>query len=187
MCEVEFIPTCFGLVGHRIRNDFHGEGRVTATYNVISYHSGLLCKTSLPTSQEHLPPSNRSNMAVDPLAPLQESSSRLREDDLEFCALTTILNLVNFHNEQESDNNSSTLRMQWRFKLLASGSAILVMDHEVIAIMPKRSATRLILFIGPEPNPDRDTDIDDESKVDNETLSAQHLVTKNPRDNVLQK
>lgn len=121
-------------------------------------------------------------MAVDPLPPLEESSSRFREDDLEFRTLTTILSLLNSHDEQEPDSNSPTPQMQRHLKLLASVSAMLVMNHEVIAIMPKRSATGLTLFIGPEPNPDPDIDVDDESEDANETPSALHLVAESPGD-----
>lgn len=39
------------------------------------------------------------------------------------------------------------------------------MDQEVIAIMPKRSATGLMLFIIPEPTPNADTDDLDEVEV----------------------
>lgn len=53
---------------------------------------------------------------------------------------------------------------------------MLVMNLEVIAIMPKRSATGLTLFIGPEPVPDV-TDGDGSEYA----FDSVDLVTKNPR------
>lgn len=77
--------------------------------------------------------------------------------------------------------------MQWHLKLLTSVSAMLVMNHEVIAIMPKRSATGLTFFISPEPN--LDNGADKLGEVDNlntdHPISSLHLVTKNPRNQEL--
>lgn len=105
-----------------------------------------------------------------------ESSDKFRKDDLEFRTITTLLYLLDTHDEQSPDITPISRRMDRHLKLLASVSAMLVMNHEVIAIMPKRSAAGLTLFIGPEPVPDVADGDGSEYPFD-----SVHVVTKNPR------
>lgn len=116
-------------------------------------------------------------------SPFAESSARFREDDLEFRTLTTLLYILDSHDEQVPDTSSVTPRMDRHLKLLASVSAMLVMNHEVIAIMPKRSGAGLTLFIGPEPIPDMGGMSVEDVEENHYPFSSLHLVTKNPRNN----
>lgn len=99
-------------------------------------------------------------MAIDTTPPLfAESRYKFREDDLEFRTVTTLLYLHGSHDEhdeQRPDTSPVNRRANKHFKLLASVSSMLVMNYEVIALMPKRSATGLTQFIGLEPVPDMD-------------------------------
>lgn len=112
--------------------------------------------------------------------PFAESRDKFREDDLEFRTITTLLYLLDTHDEQRPDITPVSRRMDKDLKLLASVSSLLVMNHEIIAIMPKRSAAGLTLFIGPEPVPDMADSDGNEYPFD-----SLHLVTKNPRNNEL--
>lgn len=122
-------------------------------------------------------------MSSDRIPPFVETSDRFREDDLEFRTVTTMLYILGSRDELGPDTNSVAPRMERHLKLLASVSAMLVMNHEVIAIMPKRSVAGLTLFIGPEPNPDTDGVDVVEDEGDDDAFSSLHLVTKNPRNN----
>lgn len=118
-------------------------------------------------------------MAIDASPPpVAESSDKFREDDLEFRTVTTLLYLLDSHDEQSADTSPISPRMDRHLKLLASVSSMLVMNHEVIAIMPKRTSAGLTLFIGPEPVPDVA-----ENQSEDYPFDSLHLVTKNPRNN----
>lgn len=123
-------------------------------------------------------------MTTNQIPSFTESSLRFREDDLKFRTITTLLYILGCHDEQEPERNPLAPRMQRHLKLLASVSAMLVMNHEVIAIMSKRCATGLTLFIVLEPNPDPETvDVGEvEDPNAHHPCSSLHLVTKNPRD-----
>lgn len=105
-----------------------------------------------------------------------ETSDQFREDDLEFRTITTLLHMLKSHDEQRAESNEVAPHVRKHLKLLTSVSAMLVMNHEVIAMIPKHSATGLTLFIGTEP-----TNCD--PGFDNFALPSLHLLAKNPRDN----
>lgn len=116
-------------------------------------------------------------MTIDATSPpCAESSDKFRQDDLEFRTITTLLQLLDTHDEQGPDITPGSHRVDKHLKLLASVSAMLVMNHEIIAIVPKRSAAGLTLFISPEPLPDVADGDGNEYPFD-----SLHLVTKNPR------
>lgn len=122
-------------------------------------------------------------MTTNQIPSFTESILRFREDDLEFRTITTLLYILGCRDEQEPERNPLAPRLQRHLKLLASVSSMLVMNHEVIAIVSKRCTTGLTLFIVPEPNPDPDTvDVDEvEDPNAHHLCSSLHLVIKNPR------
>lgn len=110
--------------------------------------------------------------------------AKFREDDLEFRTITTILSKLRARDDREEERRVLAPSLTRHLKLLASVSAMLVMDHEVIAIMPKRSAAGLTLFIGPQPGTATEmNDSEDHDDHDHEDESpGLHFITKDPRD-----
>lgn len=112
--------------------------------------------------------------------------TRFREDDLEFRTITTILSKLGSRDDRKEEKRVLAPSITRHLKLLASVSAMLVMNHEVIAIMPKRSAAGLTLFIGPQPNTATETnDSEDHDDHDDHEDGGPglHFITKNPRVN----
>ncbi|KAL0634869.1 hypothetical protein Q9L58_006229 [Maublancomyces gigas] len=125
-------------------------------------------------------------MAIDATPPpFAESSDKFREDDLEFRTITTLLYLLGSHNQRGSDTSPVRRRTDRYLKLLPSVPSMLVMNREVIAIMPKRSATGLTLFICPEPVPDMDgVDAADGEESEKDRISDSVTLMKIPVVNI---
>lgn len=110
--------------------------------------------------------------------------ARFRKDDLEFRTITTILSKLGSRDDRKEEKKRDLAPSVTRhLKLVASVSAMLVMNHEVIAIMPKRSAAGFTLFIGLQPNTATETnDSEDHDDHDHEDESpGLHFITKNLR------
>lgn len=107
--------------------------------------------------------------------------TRFRKDDLEFRTLTTILSKLRARDDRGEEKTVLAPSIAKHWKLLASVSAMLVMNHEVIAIMPKRSAAGLTLFIGLQPNPTEETEHGDDLDDDHGESASVRFITRNPR------
>lgn len=106
--------------------------------------------------------------------------TRFRQDDLEFRTITTILSKLGARDDHEEEKTVLAPSITRHLKLLASVSAMLVMNYETIAIIPKRSAAGLTLFIG-HPNPAAEPEHpEDHDDAHGESASV-HFITKNPR------
>lgn len=106
--------------------------------------------------------------------------ARFREDDLEFRTITTILSKLGSRDDREEEKRVLAPSLTRDLKLLASVSAMLVMNHEVIAIMPKRSAAGLTLFIGLQPNTATETDDSEDHDNHQDESPGLHFTTGDP-------
>lgn len=122
-------------------------------------------------------------MNVDNYPQISSAADKLtsfRKDDLEFRTITTILSKLGVRDDHEEEKTVLAPSIERHMKLLASVSAMLVMNHEVIAIMPKRSTAGLTLFIGPQP-PAAETQHPEDYDDDEDESTSVHFITKNPR------
>lgn len=113
--------------------------------------------------------------------PAADQLTRFRKDDLEFRTLTTILSKLRARDDREEEKTVLAPSIAKHLKLLASVSAMLVMNHEVIAIIPKRSAAGLTLFIGLQPNSTEETEHADDFDDDHGESASVRFITKNPK------
>lgn len=72
------------------------------------------------------------------------------KDDLEFRTITTILHALGSREKIILENFHVSRKQRPHLKILSALSSLLVRDHEILAILPKRSAAAITVFVGSE-------------------------------------
>lgn len=142
--------------------------------------------TSSNRHLHHLPPV----MELTPPTPPPSEAGMFEKDDLEFRTITTLLNILGTRERITLDNFQVSSDQRPRLKLLAALSSLLVRDHEIVAVMPKRSGRGSTLFVGAaaetpseaafrddEPTPSLESSASSASS----TSSHHNYITRNPR------
>lgn len=96
------------------------------------------------------------------------------QDDLEFRTITTILHALDTHEKITLENFHVKPNQRSSLKLLSALSSLLVRDHEILAILPRRSSQGTTVFVSSDENAD----------IHDELLSmpprSQTFITRNP-------
>lgn len=129
-------------------------------------------------SSPHPPPSMA---AIDPASPT--AADLFEQDDLEFRTITTLLHTLGSRERITVENFQLSHQQRPRLKLLSALSSLLVRDHEILAVMPKRSARGMTLFVGSEGAEAAHPDIRDDESTSSWSSSSSHenFITRNPR------
>lgn len=83
-----------------------------------------------------------------------EEAKSFERDDLEFRTITTILHALNTHEKIMLENFHVKSSQRSSLKLLSALSSLLVRDHEILAILPRRSAQGTMVFVSSDENAD---------------------------------
>lgn len=86
-------------------------------------------------------------VAMDPPPAIRTPAQLFEKHDLEFRTITSLLHKLNLHDKITLDSFRVSQKQRPYLKLLAALSSLLVCEHEVLAIMPKRSAHGTTLFV----------------------------------------
>lgn len=110
-------------------------------------------------------------------------AAAFERDDMEFRTITTLLHILSSRERLSVENFEVSRELRPRLKLLAALSSLLVRDHEILAIIPKRSSRGTTVYVGSEEEPDfRDNE---STKSTSSTTSAssvqESFITRNPR------
>lgn len=109
---------------------------------------------------------------------------RFTRDDLEFRTITTALNALDCRERITLQNFEVVPRMRPYLKILSGLSSLLVRNHEIVAILPKRSRSGVALLIGSDATPfnnESDFPSPSPSPTQSDGESLTHYVTRNPR------
>lgn len=117
------------------------------------------------------------------IPPISELDSFV-QDDHEFRTITTLLNALESREKVTLQNFEVVPKLKPYLKILSALSSLLVRDHEVVAILPKRSESGVMLLIGSDESPFQQED-DPSSPPSSPSSSPgrrlRHYVTQNPR------
>lgn len=86
---------------------------------------------------------------MNPSPPLT-SAQLFGKDDQEFCTITTLLHKIPSHDRVTLDNLYVSRQQRPLLKLLSALSTLLVRNHEILAVMLKRSVRGTTVFVGSE-------------------------------------
>lgn len=123
------------------------------------------------------------NVDSDSQISSSDEMAKFRRDDLEFRTITTLLSKLGSRDDRKEKKSVLSPSKARHMKQLASVSAMLAVDHhEEIAILPKRSATVLTLFISAQSKPTTETENHEDHNHDDDESTPLHFITKNPSD-----
>lgn len=79
-------------------------------------------------------------------------------DDMEFRTITTLLHALESREKVTLRDFAVTPKLKPYLKILSALSSLLVRDHEIVAILPKRSSRGIALLIGSDATPFNNVD-----------------------------
>lgn len=133
----------------------------------------------------HPPPSSSSDHLSPPVSsPSSETEKQLFiEDDLEFRTVTTLLALLESRENVTLDNFEVTDKLRPYLKMLTGFSSLLVRHHEILAILPKRSARGTELFLSAQGGLSDGDELSPSSPSSppSSPLSLHHFLARSPR------
>lgn len=96
-------------------------------------------------------------------------------DDMEFRTITTLLHAINCREKVTVHDFEVVPKLKPYLKILSALSSLLVRDHEIVAILPKRSRRGLALLIGSDATPFNNVDVKPSPSLSEETFSSLYL------------
>lgn len=103
---------------------------------------------------------------------------------MEFRTITTLLNVLDCREKVTLHDFEVVPKLKPYLKILSALSSLLVRNHEIVAILPKRSRRGIALLIGSDASPLNNVD-DYPSPPPSPSLSEEdtlaHYITQNPR------
>lgn len=131
------------------------------------------------------PPTNTATPEAEPRPPPSTSQHEsFTADDLEFRTITTLLNALECREKITLQNFEVFPKMKPYLKILSALSSLLVRDHEIVAILPKRSGSGVALLVGSDASPfDHQDDFPSPPPSPSQLPGSnlRHYVTRNPR------